>query len=179
LSVPGRLLYVSPGQVNVQVPFELAGQQSVLIKVTVEDSPGTVFTAAVSQYAPAVYLVPDPQTSQSAAAALDLNAALISSRNPAHPNQTIQLYLNGLGAVTNPPAIGFVAQAQPLSETLATPSVTIGGKTASTLFSGLTPTTSGLYQINLRLASDTPTGTQPLIVSIGNVLSTAVSIQVQ
>jgi minor extracellular serine protease Vpr len=179
LSLPGRMLYVSPGQVNVQVPWELAGQKSVLIKVTVGDSPGRVFTASVSSFAPAVYLIPDPQTSQPLAAALDLNAALISSLNPAHPNQTIQLYLNGLGDVTNRPAIGFVAQAEPLSNTLATPTATIGGKAATVLFSGLTPTTSGLYQINLRLAPDTPTGTQPLMVSIGGISSPAVNIPVQ
>jgi len=53
---------------------------------------------------------------------------VISTLNPAHASQqqTIQLYLNGLGPVSNPPAIGDVAQAQPLSSTLATPTVTIG-----------------------------------------------------
>jgi uncharacterized protein (TIGR03437 family) len=112
-------------------------------------------------------------------AALDLNAALISSQNPAHANQVIQLYLNGLGAVTNPPAIGFVAQAQPLSNTVVRPTVTIGGKSAGVLFSGLTPTESGLYQINLQLAADTPKGSQPLVVSIGGISSPAVNIVVQ
>jgi uncharacterized protein (TIGR03437 family) len=179
LSLPGRLLYVSPGQVNVQVPWELVGQSSVMIKVTVGDSPGQVFSAPVSNFAPAVYLIPDPVTSQPLAAALDLNNVQISSRNPAHANQIIQLYLNGLGAVTNPPAIGFVAQAQPLSNTLILPTVTIGGKAAAVLFSGLTPTTSGLYQINLQLASDTPKGTQPLVVTIGSVSSPAANIPVQ
>lgn len=179
LSLPGRMLYVSPGQVNVQVPWELAGQSSVMIKVTVGDSPGQVFTAQVASYAPAVYLVPDPGTGQPVAAALDLDAALISSQHPVHPNQTIQLYLNGLGAVTNPPAIGFVAQAQPLSQTLARPTVTIGGKEATVLFSGLTPTESGLYQINLQLAADTPLGTQPLVVSVAGISSPAVNIVVQ
>ena len=179
LSLPGRMLYVSPGQVNVQVPWELAGQSSVLIKVTVGDSPGQVFTAQVANYAPAVYVVPDPGTSQPVVAALDLNAALISSQNPAHANQVIQLYLNGLGAVTNPPAIGFVAQAQPLSNTVVRPTVTIGGKSAGVLFSGLTPTESGLYQINLQLAADTPKGSQPLVVSIGGISSPAVNIVVQ
>jgi uncharacterized protein (TIGR03437 family) len=179
LSLPGRMLYVSPGQVNVQVPWELAGQSSVTIKVTVGDSPGQVFTASVSNFAPAVYLIPDPVTSQPLAAALDLNYVQISSQNPAHANQIIQLYLNGLGDVTNRPAIGFVAQAQPLSNTLATPTVTIGGKAATVLFSGLTPTESGLYQINLRLASDTPKGTQPLVVSVAGISSPAVNIVVQ
>jgi uncharacterized protein (TIGR03437 family) len=112
---------------------------------------------------------------------VDLNNVWISSLNPAHASQqqTIQLYLNGLGPVTNPPAIGFVAQSQPLSSTVATPTVTIGGVAATWLWSGLTPTESGLYQINLSLAANTPTGTQPLVVSIGGISSPPVNIVVQ
>jgi uncharacterized protein (TIGR03437 family) len=177
ISVPGRMLYVSPSQINLQVPWELAGQQTVEMKVTVGYSFGQVFTAAVANYSPAVYV--DPTTGLPAA--VDLNNVWISSLNPAHASQqqTIQLYLNGLGPVSNPPAIGFVAQSQPLSSTLATPTVTIGGVAATWLWSGLTPTESGLYQINLSLAANTPTGTQPLVVSIGGISSPPVNIVVQ
>lgn len=179
LSLPGRLLYVSPSQINVQAPWELKGQTSVMMKVTVEDSIGTVITVPVSNYAPAVYPETDPQTGQAIAAALDLNSALITAQNPAHRGQVIQLYLNGLGPVDNPPAIGTVAQSQPLSNTPTIPTVTIGNKQATVLFSGLTPTTDGLNQINLQLAADTPTGLQPLIVAIGGVSSPPVNISVQ
>jgi len=44
---------VSPTQVNLQVPWELAGQQSVEIKVTVDTRLARVFTAAVAEYSPA------------------------------------------------------------------------------------------------------------------------------
>ena len=37
ISVPGYLTFVSSGQINVQVPWELAGQSSVEIKVSVDD----------------------------------------------------------------------------------------------------------------------------------------------
>jgi minor extracellular serine protease Vpr len=179
LSLPGRLIFVSPGQVNVQVPWELAGQTSVMVKVTVMDSPGVVTTVPVASVSPAVYRVPDPGTGQPTAAALDLASTLISSEHPAVQGEYIQLYLNGLGAVTNPPAIGFVAQSSPLSTTVETPAVTIGGVASPTIqFSGLTPTTSGLYQINLVVPPGAPTGVQPLVVTIGGVSSTAVNIPV-
>ena len=38
--------------------------------------------------------------------ARDLNYGAINAGNPAHPGETIQLYANGLGAVTNQPASG-------------------------------------------------------------------------
>ena len=36
ISVPGHLTYVSPTLVNVQVPWELAGQSSAQVKVTID-----------------------------------------------------------------------------------------------------------------------------------------------
>jgi uncharacterized protein (TIGR03437 family) len=180
ISVPGRMLYASPTQINLQAPWELAGQETVQIKVTIGYySYGQLFTAAVTPYSPAVYLIPDAGTGQLVAAAEDQTGAVISTLNPAHRGQWFSLYLNGLGAVSNPPAIGFVAQAQPLSTTLATPTATIGGVAANVIWSGLTPTESGLYQINLTPAPNTPTGTQPVVVSIGGVSSPAVNISVQ
>ena len=35
ISVPGHLTFVSPTQVNIQVPWELAGQTSAQVKVTI------------------------------------------------------------------------------------------------------------------------------------------------
>ena len=54
-----------------------------------------------------------------------------------------------------------------LVSTTATPTVTIGGSTAGFIFSGLTPGSVGLYQVNVTVPSDAPTGTQPLKLSIG------------
>ena len=36
ISVPGHLIYVSANQVNVQVPWELQGQTSAQVKVTID-----------------------------------------------------------------------------------------------------------------------------------------------
>ena len=40
ISAPGHLIYVSPGQVNVQVPWELEGQTSAQVKVTISSANG-------------------------------------------------------------------------------------------------------------------------------------------
>src|SRR5260370_8255831 len=55
ISVPGRLIYVSPGQVNVQVPWELQGQSQAQVKMTIDFSYGNVVTLALSDYAPAFF----------------------------------------------------------------------------------------------------------------------------
>jgi uncharacterized protein (TIGR03437 family) len=165
VSLPGRLHFVSPGQVNAQVPWEFQGKSSVKVKVWSDYLAGNVVTVPLAQYAPGVF------------ATTDANYARISASNPAKRGQTIILWANGLGPVTNQPGSGEATAG--LSSTTATPTVTIGGKAAAVDFSGLTPGAVGLYQINLRLAVDTPTGDQPMVISIGGVSSGALTVPVQ
>jgi uncharacterized protein (TIGR03437 family) len=57
--------------------------------------------------------------------------------------------------------------------------VTIGGAPADVFFSGLTPGSVGLYQIDATLPTNTPTGSQDLIVSIGGAASIATKLPVR
>lgn len=174
ISVPGRLVYVSPNQVNVQVPWELQGQSSAQVKVTVDYSNGNVVSLPLSDYAPAFF-----EVSSSVAAALDANNRLIGSSNPARRGQTVQLFANGLGPVTNQPASGEPAAASPLARTKSTPVVTIGGQPADVSFSGLAPGFAGLYQINVTVPSNLSPGAYPLGVTIGGRTSKLSGISIQ
>ena len=174
ISLPGRLLYAGPGQVNVQVPWESNGQTSVQIRVNVGATTGVVYNAPVAPYSPAIY-----ETSDNLAAALDEGYALITSANPVARGHVVQLYVNGLGAVSNTPGTGVAASATNLSRTKNNLSVTIGGKTAKVDFAGLAPGFPGLNQVNFVVPSDAPTGSQPVIVTEGTVSSPAVNIYVK
>jgi minor extracellular serine protease Vpr len=173
-SVPGRILAVKPNQVNVQVPWELAGQTSVLIKVSIGANSGQLTTAQIAPYSPAAYT-----NGGNNAAALDENGVLVSAANPARRGHVVQLFLNGLGPMTNQPASGEPAGTGPYSRTTTDPMVTVGGKTASIQFSGMSPGNAGLDQINFVVPSDAPVGVQQLTVTIGNVTSPAVNLSVQ
>ena len=63
---------------------------------------------------------------------------------PAQRGEYLTIYCTGLGDVTNRPASGAAAPAGPLSYTVATPVVTIGGISAPVVFSGLAPGFVGL-----------------------------------
>ena len=174
ISVPGHLAYISPGQLVVQVPWELAGQKSVQIKVTINYTFGNVVTVPLSDYAPAMF------ESGGIAIAVDAAGNLITASNPAVRGQTITLYANGLGPVTNPPASGDPAPSTPLAHTTTSPVVTIGGQSAGTpSFSGLTPTLPGLYQINLAVPQNISAGTLPITITIGGQTSKASTIPVK
>ncbi len=99
---------------------------------------------------------------------------------PANRGEFISIFCTGLGVVTNSPASGAVAVISPLSETTALPSVTIGGVPAMVSFSGLAPGFAGLYQVNVQVAENAPTGDAvELVLTIGGVTSNTVTIAVQ
>ncbi|MBS1875638.1 MAG: S8 family serine peptidase [Acidobacteria bacterium] len=174
ISVPARLVYVSPSQVNVQVPWELKGQKTALMKVSIDYTPSNVVTVNLSDYSPAFF-----EISSGVAAALDTNYKVVTASNPVARGQTVQLYANGLGPVSNTPESGAPAPSAPLAYTTATPTVTIGGVNAPVAFSGLAPGFAGLYQLNVTVPSNISAGSQPLVVTIGGTTSKTSGISVQ
>ena len=173
ISVPGHLTYVSPTQVNVQIPWELQGQSSVQMKVTLDgDLFGNVYTLQVANTAPAFFSV------SGTAIGTDLSGNLLTTSNPAKRGNVIVLYANGLGAVINQPASGNPAGV-PLSSTTTNPTVMIGGQSAVVGYSGLVPGLPGLYQLNVTVPSGISTGAQTITVAIGGATSPNLTIPVQ
>jgi len=58
-----------------------------------------------------------------------------------------------------------------LVRTLNLPEVTIGGRAAKVLFSGLAPGFPGLYQVNVTVPAETEPGEQELVLSMGGFSS--------
>jgi minor extracellular serine protease Vpr len=178
LSVPARVLFVSPGQVNVQVPWELHGLNSALMKVSIGDISTSLYTVPLAPHSPAFFEISDPASTRRIVAALDAGNALITEASAAQRGQIIQLFGNGFGPVNNPPATGEpVATAQ--STTTQTPTVTIGGQPAPVHFSGLAPNFVGLYQVNVEVPQGIGTGLQDLVIRIGGVDSPPVRIPIR
>jgi uncharacterized protein (TIGR03437 family) len=173
LSVPGYLTYVSLGQVTVQVPWELQGQTSAQVKVTLYGySYGNVVTVPLADTAPAFF------ENSGIAAALDGNNATVTTANPVKRGQVVQLYMNGLGPVNGGPASGEFASSTVLTHTKVDPAVTIGGQPATILFSGLTPGLPGLYQVNAVVPAGISAGTVPISLSIGGATTKASTLPV-
>ena len=59
-SLPGHFHFVSPGQINVQIPWEFQGQSSVKMKVTLYGYLwGDVYTVPLATYSPGIFAVTD------------------------------------------------------------------------------------------------------------------------
>ncbi len=175
ISVPGHLTFVSPTQVNVQVPWELQGQSSVQMKVTVDGALlGNVVTVPLANAAPSFF------TNNGTAIGMDTSTfSLLSTTNAAKRGSTIVLYANGLGPVTNQPASGDPASGTSLSRLVTLPTVTIGGQAATVAYAGLVPSLPGLYQLNVVVPSGIATGSQSITVTAGGVTSPASTMPIQ
>jgi uncharacterized protein (TIGR03437 family) len=178
---PAFLSYVSPGQINAQVPSGIGtGEQPLVITTKY----GTSMTYAVTVnptepglLAPASFCLPYSSTSsycpyQYAAALFSDGVTFVlppgsisgvSSRR-ATSGDTITLYGVGFGLVTpNVPA----GEITPSGNSLTLPlEVFVGGVQANVTYAGLAPGSVGLYQINLVIPKITVGGNPPTPVSL-------------
>ncbi len=177
------LYYVSPGQVNLQIPLDTpTGSQTLALTNGQDDAQQTLTLVAA---APGIFTTNASGSGQASAliAGTDSVAAPVGAflnSRPVHPGEYISIYCTGLGAVSNPPALGEPAPVSPLATTTLTPVVTIGGIPATVSFSGLAPSYVGLYQLNVQIPGNAPAGNAiPLVVSSGSAISNAPTIAIQ
>ena len=176
---PAPLFFASSGQVNVQIPWDLAGLLQTSVTVTLNGQTSIPQTVNLTTYAPGIFAMNAQGTGQGAI--LDSSYRLLDSSNGASRGNTVALiFCTGLGPVYNQPLTGQPAPSGPLAETTVTPVVTIGGVPAMVSFSGLAPGYVGLYQVNALVPEGSAIGSAvPVTVSIGGATSNAVTIAVQ
>ncbi len=171
------LLYVSPGQINAIIPYDLTANSSTALVVQrgLTSTLSAVVPIQISETQPAVFPIGNGQW-----AIVDQNNQLLGSTNPTKAGDIIVIYCTGLGPVTGGVSAGSPAPSSPLAPTTNTVSVTISGQPASVSFSGLTPSYVGLYQINVLVPPGVQSGNAvSVVISSGGIQSSPVTIPVQ
>jgi len=169
---PAPLYYTSANQVAAVAPFGLSGSQATIL-VQYQGQISSAFTASVAAVSPALFTSNASGTGNAAA----INVADGSVNGPSHPvaaGSYISLYLSGSGQTSPASQDGAVSGANgaTLPSPLASTTVTIGGKTASTNYVGAAPQAiAGLTQINALVPAGTASGAVPVTVTIGGVSS--------
>ncbi len=178
-SYPARIIYSGLQQMNVQVPWELAGETSVQLNVGFGETFSPLYTAQVNTYSPAVFEHVDGSGNQIAAAQNDAYQD-ISTTNPAQKGQAVILYSNGLGPVQNQPGTGEASPGSPsLAYALHPPTAKIGGVDATVQFAGLTPGFVALYQVNVVVPPNVASGAQPVVLTSNGISSKAAILPIR
>ena len=157
--VPAPLFFVSSGQINAQVPFDLPAGIVVSIQVKRGSNLSTVRTANVATVSPGIFIL--DQATSAGAVFHSSDFSPVSSSSPARPGEYLAIYCTGLGPLRIPVKSGDAAPSvPPLAETVYVPTVNIGGLPTNVIFSGLAPGFVGLYQVNAQVPAGLPTGSQ-------------------
>jgi uncharacterized protein (TIGR03437 family) len=182
------LLGVSPQQINFQVPWELSGQSQASLTVGVDGVTSSPSTVNLSSFSPGIFTIGQSGQGAILIANTDIVAGALGTIpgrtvRPANRGEFVSIYCTGLGPVTNQPATGAKALENPLSGTIAIPTVTIGSIPAPDtggFFAGLAPGFVGLYQVNVQIPFNAPTGDAiPVALTVGGVTSNTVTIAIQ
>jgi len=169
--ITAPILYASPTQLNVQIPFEVsAGAGNIGVSVNGAAAGGA--TIDIQASAPGLFAL-----QQGTAAVVNQNGVTNSPSQPAAAGTVISGYFTGLGAVNPPVASGLAAPAIPLSTVPSPVTSTIGNTPATVQFTGLSPGFAGLYQVNI-LVPQMPSGQYPLRISVGGAVSNAALVNI-
>jgi uncharacterized protein (TIGR03437 family) len=164
------LFYVSPGQINAQVPPDLpTGTQYATVvmagdKYTVTDP---IVLATVR---------PSLVSLGGALIARHADGTEVSARAPARGGEEIVLYAAGLGATTpavpggTVPPPGMNAQVQERLRLI------IGGREAAVRSAALAPDAVGVYRVTIETPSGLPAGSHAVEIEQGGVVGNRASI---
>jgi uncharacterized protein (TIGR03437 family) len=168
--------YASSVQMNVQVPYETPPGPAT-VTITNPCGTSTESTFQVAEAAPYIF-----QLNQNDAIAYNLaDNTLNTADNPAAPGTGLLIFLTGIGPLDNPVATGAGATASPLSRASLPWSATIGGAYAgggTDGYLGLTPTTAGVAQANLKVPGGC-SGACQVMVTVGGVATNGLNVYVK
>ena len=166
---PGYLWFVSPTQINLQLPDDTATGSVIVVVTTLTGS----FTSTVTLGAasPSLSLLDSKHV-----AALTSNSdgsmdivgpvgAFSYVTRPVAPGGSLILYGVGFGPTDPPVKAGAAVTASAVTVNPVT--VTIGGVSAPVTYSGIVG--AGLYQINVTVPPGTPSGDQPVRASVSGL----------
>jgi uncharacterized protein (TIGR03437 family) len=167
--IPAPLYYVSPTQLNVQIPYEVPPGPATM---TISNPTGQIASQAVyvNAVAPGVFLSGDGRH--------------LAPNVPAKPGGYATLYLTGIGPVSPAVATGAAPPSPDqvpvsgLPQPFARVQVSVNGVPAQTSFVGIPYFLVGVAQINFIVPPGTPTGDQPVTVTLAGVPSNTVYLNI-
>ena len=164
--VPAPVLYASPGQVNVVVPYGVVPGTITRLVAEYRGSQKPSEALSVVSLAPSI-------VSNGAGRAVIVNqdGSFNTASRPAKRGSVIVFFATGEGTTTPGGVDGRVGVA-PLAKPNLAVSVRIGGKVAELLYAGNAPNfVAGAMQVNARIPDDAPTGDVSIYLVVGTAAS--------
>jgi uncharacterized protein (TIGR03437 family) len=175
------LFFGSNGQINALVSAGINTNTSQQILLERDNALSVPISVDVAAAEPGVFGYPAPgDPPQQGAIVNAVTYAVADPSAPVSEGDVLAIFATGLGAVDQTIPDGAAAPTAPLANTVAKPTVTIGGQNAGVSFSGLAPGFVGLYQIDAAVPGGVTAGSEvAVVVSIAGETSPPVTIAVK
>jgi endo-1,4-beta-xylanase len=168
--VAAPLLYAKQGQVSAIVPFSVSGKNTTNVQYTYQGVASNTAALNVAPVVPGIFTLDASGTGP--AAVLDVAYKVVSSSNPAHVGDIIQVYATGAGVTTPASVDGQIALAPPFPAPVANVKAQIGGVDCPVMYAGGAQyLVAGALQVNIQIAAGVPAGEQPIVISVGGTPS--------
>ncbi len=179
--VAAPIIAVTNGQVNVMVPYGLAGRASTAVQVSYLGVSSLGLAYNVTATVPGIYTVNQAGTGQGAILNQDLS--LNNSTKPAAKGSVVAIYMTGEGVTTPSSVTGQLApgDGSGLNHPALTVTATVGGLPATVQYYGSAPgLVYGVMQVNVTIPQTATSGPLPVVVTVGTANSqTGVTVAVQ
>jgi uncharacterized protein (TIGR03437 family) len=176
LAVP--LFYVSPNQINFQVPYGIASTRPVDVIVHTARGPSNAIKVNRARYGPGLFTQSGGACGQGAILN-NFNSAttLNTPENSAAPGDVITVFGTGFGGPENPPPDGVPSGFPKYTDSVGR---FFGRVMATGPFAGLAPSLIGVDQFNVIVPDDAPEGCQvPFYINSAGMLSQPVSVSIR
>jgi uncharacterized protein (TIGR03437 family) len=165
------LFYVSPLQINFQVPFEIAAGTATL-SVTSGNEQSNRAQVVVAAFSLGIF-----GDGSGHGVVQNQDQSANSAAHPAAGGSSIVVYVTGIGVTDTQVGDGAAAPGSPPATFAGTATASIGDTVAPVQFIGLTPGSVGLAQVNLQVPV-LPTGAYPLQISLNGYQSVSALVSV-
>ncbi|MBM3810835.1 MAG: hypothetical protein FJW20_04300 [Acidimicrobiia bacterium] len=166
-------------QVNGMLPYTLIPNSVYQLSVRRGTRRSNFADVIIDQLQPSVFSVNQTGSGQGVIVDGANPTRVADIFNPVSRGGVLIIYCEGLGQVDQPVVAGLAVPGSPLARVTAPVSVTIGGQNAQVLFAGLTPFFTGLYQINVTVPENAPTGDVPVVITAGGRSSLPVTVNIR
>lgn len=166
---PAPLFFLIDRQLNLQVPFEVAGKANTSVVINFNEQASAPVAVPVANQAPGIFTFAG---GMGQGVIQNQDGTINSPENPEVPGNAIVIFATGQGVV-NPPLETGQAAGLPLSQTVNF-AATVGGVNAGAFFAGMTPGFVGLLQVNAFVPQGVAPGDAvPVQITINGVPSQA------
>jgi uncharacterized protein (TIGR03437 family) len=173
-SYKAPLMSVNTTQITAMVPYEIAGEASTALKITIAGQAASPITLPAALTAPGIFITGNGPTNgrNDQAAVLNADGTANSQSNPAARGSMISIYGTGAGELFPNPPDGATVSASSVPAPVAPVTATIDSQTAAVAYAGgSVGLSNAVFQVNATVPANATVGKVKIAIFVGSVSS--------